>query len=142
MYKYYLCSLSFSFPPSRPVHYDRSLHIHRPLPQRRERVIRPLLHPGLDLLRYHLHILNRLLCSTQENCKLVPRPPAPSPHTNSKSSKTTHTEKKKEIHFTCVSKVTKMGHRNAIENECLTLEMHVLDILWPHDIYFAPNRSV
>lgn len=66
-----------------PVHHDRSLHLHRPLPPRREiRLVRSLLHPGVDLLRPHIHLLHHLLCATQEDCvrrTLVLAPTSPKP---------------------------------------------------------------
>lgn len=71
---FWLLSISLHFPqscphrrllPSRPVHHDRSLHLHRPLPHRWERrLVRSQLHPGLDRLRFHVHLLHHLLCAT------------------------------------------------------------------------------
>lgn len=68
------CSLHFCpcwcpLPPfHRPVHHDCSLHLHRSLPPGWEAgLVRPLLHPGVDLLRADLHLLHHLLCATQED---------------------------------------------------------------------------
>uniref|UniRef100_A0A4W6DM37 Epithelial membrane protein 1 n=1 Tax=Lates calcarifer TaxID=8187 RepID=A0A4W6DM37_LATCA len=48
-----------------PVHHDRSLHLHRHLPpQRSKRLVWSLLHPGVDRLRSHIHLLHHLLCAT------------------------------------------------------------------------------
>lgn len=52
----------------RPVHHDRSLHLHGPLPPGRVRLVRSLLHPGVDLLRPHVPLLRHLLRATQEDC--------------------------------------------------------------------------
>lgn len=63
------CPLSLLlFLLSRPVHHDRSLHLYRPLPPEWESgLVWPLLHPGVDFLRAHLHLLHHLLCATQED---------------------------------------------------------------------------
>lgn len=53
--------------PSRPVHHDCGLHLHRPLPPGWAGLVWPLLHPGVDLLRADLHLLHHLLCATQED---------------------------------------------------------------------------
>uniref|UniRef100_A0AAQ4PHI2 Epithelial membrane protein 2 n=1 Tax=Gasterosteus aculeatus aculeatus TaxID=481459 RepID=A0AAQ4PHI2_GASAC len=51
--------------PSRPEHHDRSLHLHGPLPPRRERrLVRAQLHPGVDRILPHIHLLHHLLCAT------------------------------------------------------------------------------
>lgn len=61
---------------TRPVHHDRSLHLHRPLPCRWDYwELWPQLHPGMDRLRSHLLLCRHLHCTTQEIRTLEPAGP-------------------------------------------------------------------